>query len=152
MMLHDQTDQAGGKANVTQEEGRFLAEDSDELSKTTQQAKWIHLVSQHEDHPGQTLATREHAVIQHWAAERQAEPATVPGTEHGDHLGVLRFDFPGYGGQDLKRVSWEECSRPLTSGSCCFFTKSISGTEQLATSSIWIAQSGSTTKHVKSTE
>ena len=108
MMLHDQTDQAGGKANVTQEEGRFLAEDSDELSKTTQQAKWIHLVSQHEDHPGQTLATREHAVIQHWAAERQAEPATVPGTEHGDHLGVLRFDFPGYGGQDLKRVSWEE--------------------------------------------
>jgi hypothetical protein len=75
---------------------------------TTQQAKWIHVVSQHEDHPGQTLATREHAVIQHWAAERQAEPAAVPGTEHGDHLGVLQFDFPGYGGQDLKRVSWEE--------------------------------------------
>jgi hypothetical protein len=107
MTRHDQTGQAGGKANVTQE-GCFLAEHSDEFSKTTQQAKWIHLVSQHEGHPGQTLATREHAVIQHWAAERQAEPATVPGTEHGDHLGVLRFDFPGYGGQDLKRVSWEE--------------------------------------------
>ncbi len=36
----------------------------------------------------------------------------------------------------------------LTSGSWCFFTKSISGTEQLATSSIWIVQSGSMTKHV----
>ena len=108
MTRHDKTDQACAKTNVTQEEGRFLAEHSDELSKTTQQAKWIHVVSQHEDHPGQTLATREHAVIQHWAAERQAEPATVPGTEHGDHLGVLRFDFPRYGGQDLKRVSWEE--------------------------------------------
>lgn len=41
-------------------------------------------------------------------SDREATPATVPGTEHGDHLGVLRFDFPGYGGQDLAEVSWEE--------------------------------------------
>jgi hypothetical protein len=63
MTQHDKTDQTHGKANVAPEEGRFLAEHSDELSKTTQQAKWIHAVSQHEDHPGQTLATCEHAVI-----------------------------------------------------------------------------------------
>ncbi|MFI6739308.1 hypothetical protein ACIBI9_40835 [Nonomuraea sp. NPDC050451] len=44
-----------------------------------------------------------------WAEGRDATAATVEGTEHGDHLGVLRFDFPGYGGGDkLRHVSWEE--------------------------------------------
>ena len=57
---------------------------------------------------GETLTTRDHRKIQRWAEERKAQPATVPGSEHGDHLGVLRFDFPGYGGSDLKKVSWEE--------------------------------------------
>lgn len=61
-----------------------------------------------EEHPGQTLHTRKHDVIKAWAEERGAQPATVPGTEHGDHLGVLRFDFPGYGGDRLEHVSWEE--------------------------------------------
>jgi hypothetical protein len=61
-----------------------------------------------EEHPGQTLRTRDHDTIQAWAAARSAKPATVPGTEHGDHLGVLRFDFPGYGGQELAPVTWEE--------------------------------------------
>ncbi|WP_263008713.1 hypothetical protein [Nonomuraea phyllanthi] len=36
-------------------------------------------------------------MIRQWAGERDASPATVEGTEHGDHLGVLRLDFPGYG-------------------------------------------------------
>lgn len=57
---------------------------------------------------GQTLTTRDHGKIKEWAQERGAQPATVPGTEHGDHLGVLRLDFPGYGGKDLKKVSWEQ--------------------------------------------
>jgi hypothetical protein len=52
--------------------------------------------------------TRNHDVIRRWAEERGAQPATVPGTEHDGHLGVLRFDFPGYGGQDLRHVSWDE--------------------------------------------
>jgi hypothetical protein len=34
-------------------------------------------------------------------------PATVEGTEHGDHLGVLRFDFGG-DSERLRHVSWEE--------------------------------------------
>ena len=48
-------------------------------------------------------------MIQRWAQERDAVPATVEGTEHGDHLGVLRFDFPG-GSESgrLREVSWEE--------------------------------------------
>lgn len=48
-------------------------------------------------------------MIRQWAEERDASPATVEGTEHGEHLGVLRFDFPGYGGGGkLRHVSWEE--------------------------------------------
>jgi hypothetical protein len=54
------------------------------------------------------LRTQDHDTIRHWAQERKAVPATVPGTEHDDHLGVLRFDFPGYGGDDLEEVPWEE--------------------------------------------
>lgn len=57
---------------------------------------------------GETLTTRDHETIKRWAEERQAQPATVPGTEHNGHLGVLRFDFPGYGGEGLKKVSWDE--------------------------------------------
>jgi hypothetical protein len=38
-----------------------------------------------------------HEVIRRWAEERDAVPVTVPGTEHGHRLGVLRFEFPGYG-------------------------------------------------------
>lgn len=61
-----------------------------------------------EEYEGQTLRTRDHEKIKSWAEARGATPSTVPGTEHGDHLGVLRLDFPGYGGQDLSEVSWEE--------------------------------------------
>ena len=56
---------------------------------------------------GQSLTTRDHHKIQKWAEEREAVPATVPGTEHEDHLGVLQFDFPGYGGEGLAEVSWD---------------------------------------------
>ncbi|WP_214366090.1 hypothetical protein [Pseudonocardia sp. H11422] len=61
--------------------------------------------------PGETLVTTNHEVIRTWAEEREAQPATVPGTEHGDHLGVLTFDFPGYGGEKLRHVSWDEWFR-----------------------------------------
>jgi hypothetical protein len=101
--------------NATEEDKRFLAEHADELSKTTQRAKWIHSTGEHEDHKGQSLATREHAVIQAWAEdkERQGTPATVPGTEHGDRAGVPRFDFPGYGGRTLEHISWDEWFKPF---------------------------------------
>ncbi len=94
--------------NATPEEARFLKEHADELSRTTQRARWIHAPDEHEGHAGETLATRSHEVIQHWAEERKGAPATVPGTEHGDRLGVLRFNFPGYGGDKLQEVSWDE--------------------------------------------
>lgn len=46
------------------------------------------------DEPGQTLVTTNHEVIRRWAQARDAVPATVTGTEHGDTPEVLTFDFP----------------------------------------------------------
>ncbi|WP_202967217.1 hypothetical protein [Nitrospira moscoviensis] len=78
------------------------------MSKSLKYSKWIESPDEHEDRPGQSLATRSHEVIRQWAEGRQAVPATVEGTEHDDRPGVLRLNFPGYGGRDLKEVGWEE--------------------------------------------
>jgi hypothetical protein len=83
----------------------------DLLSRSTLRAKWIESPDDHADYPGQTLATRNHDVIRRWAQERGAEPATVPGTEHDGRPGVLTFDFPGYGGERLQHISWDEWFR-----------------------------------------
>lgn len=66
--------------------------------------KVVMATSDHEDRAGQTLVTRSHDVIRAWATARGAEPATVG---DGD-VRVLRFDFPGYGGDDLRHISWDE--------------------------------------------
>lgn len=91
-----------------QSDDQFLKQHHDELSRSAQHAHWVHSPDEHEEHPGQTLATRSHEVIQRWAEERQAQPSTVPGTNRGDREGVLRFNFPGYGGDRLEAISWEQ--------------------------------------------
>ncbi|HJT76356.1 MAG TPA: hypothetical protein VJ739_04065 [Gemmataceae bacterium] len=96
--------------NVTRDEARFLERHQDELSPTTLRAKWVHAADEHEDRPGQSLATRSHEVIQHWAEERGAAPATVPTQAAKAERGrprVLRFDFPGYGGRKLEAIDWD---------------------------------------------
>lgn len=81
----------------------------DEYTGERLHAKVINSVDEHEDRPGQTLVTRNHEVIKRWAEERDGKPATIEGTEHGDHLGVLRFNFPGYDESDrIQEVSWDE--------------------------------------------
>jgi hypothetical protein len=87
---------------------RKRAEGGTLLSRSTLRAKHIESPDEHEDYPGQTLVTRNHEVIRQWAEERGAVPATVPGTEHDGHPGVLTFDFPGYGGQQLEHITWDE--------------------------------------------
>ena len=58
---------------------------------------------------GRSLVTTDHEVIRRWAKSRRAVPSTIVGTQHGGHLGVLRFDFPGYSSSDrLVEVSWAE--------------------------------------------
>jgi hypothetical protein len=72
--------------------------------------KYSQEVTSTEDEPereGRSLATTHHQVIRQWAEERGGVPATVEGTGHGDHLGVLRIDFGGEN-SGLRRVSWEE--------------------------------------------
>jgi hypothetical protein len=79
-------------------------------SDSSKSLKYSQEVTSTEDEPereGRSLATTHHEVIRQWADERNGVPATVPGTEHGDHLGVLRIDFGG-GDANLQQVSWEE--------------------------------------------
>ena len=58
---------------------------------------------------GTTKRTTDHETIRKWAEERGATPSTVRGTA-GDTkgTGVLRMQFPGYGGERLQEISWEE--------------------------------------------
>jgi hypothetical protein len=68
--------------------------------------KRVESVDEHEDRPGQTLVTKSHEVIQRWAEKRGATPATA--TRRGGDPATLRFDFPGYGGGDLEKITWDE--------------------------------------------
>jgi len=97
--------------NISKEDQDYLKKYGERLSDSTQNAKWIGSQDDHEEHAGQSLVTRNYEVIKQWAEERGAKPATVPGTEHGRTLGVLRFNFPGFGGKDLQETSWEEWLR-----------------------------------------
>lgn len=97
--------------NISDEDKKYLEQYADKLSDSTQYVQWIGSPNEHEVHPGKSLATRNHEVIKKWAEERQATPSTIPGTEHASHLGVLRFNFPGFGGRELQEVSWDEWFR-----------------------------------------
>jgi len=101
----DETDQTGAATGPGPDGGhvRQGPEASDSL-------KYSQEVTSPEDEPerdGRSLATTSHDVIREWAEERDAVPATVDGTEHDGHLGVLRFDFGGDSDR-LRHVEWEE--------------------------------------------
>ncbi len=104
MAEHSKSSEATKTAVMNDE--RFLKQHRNKLSESTLRAKWMNSTSDREERPGQTLATRNHDVIKQWVAERKAQPATVPGTEHEGRPGVLRFDFPGYGGDNLEHIEW----------------------------------------------
>ncbi|MCA2213740.1 hypothetical protein [Jidongwangia harbinensis] len=79
--------------------------------KTSDSLKYAQEIRSTEDRPeraGRSLVTTDHEVIRRWASARKAVPATVAGTEHDGHLGVLRLDFPGYSGDRLTEVSWDD--------------------------------------------
>lgn len=52
--------------------------------------------------------TTDHEVIREWAESRGAQPARVKGTGRGGDVGIIRLDFPGYSGQKLEPITWEE--------------------------------------------
>lgn len=51
--------------------------------------------------------TTDHAVIRKWIEDREGRPARVRGTE-GEDGGIIRVDYPGYEGEALQTISWEE--------------------------------------------
>jgi hypothetical protein len=59
------------------------------------------------DRVGPTLTTRCRELIQRWAQDRSALPATVAGSEHDGHAGSLRFDF-GQEDDRLRHIGWDE--------------------------------------------
>lgn len=78
-------------------------------SKTLAYAQPISSTQDQPERPGRSLVTRNHDVIRRWAEARNAQPATIEGTERDGRLGVLTFDFPGWReGGGLKPVSWDE--------------------------------------------
>lgn len=78
-----------------------------ESSKSLKYSQEVTSPEEEPEREGRSLVTTHHEVIKEWAEERGGVPATVSGTEHDDHLGVLRFDF---GGDDdkLRHVGWDE--------------------------------------------
>ncbi|MFC4852764.1 Rho termination factor N-terminal domain-containing protein [Actinophytocola glycyrrhizae] len=95
-------------ATATQEGESGGVRTGPESSKSLKYSQEITSPDDDPERPGRSLVTTGHEVIRQWAEQRDAAPATVEGTEHDDHLGVLRFDFPGYGGEDLRHVEWDE--------------------------------------------
>ncbi|HEU4683539.1 MAG TPA: hypothetical protein VFS39_03450 [Nitrospira sp.] len=71
-------------------------------------SKWVDSPEDHEERNGQSLATRNHDVIRQWAGARRAVPTVAGNTKSSDGAGVLRMDFPGYGGKRLKKIDWDE--------------------------------------------
>jgi Rho termination factor, N-terminal domain len=79
----------------------------DQTSRSLQYSQEVTSLDDDPERAGRSLATTSHEVIRRWAEDRGGVPATVDGTEHGDHLGVLRFDFGGEN-ENLRQVSWDE--------------------------------------------
>ncbi|MEV4759142.1 hypothetical protein AB0J86_29150 [Micromonospora sp. NPDC049559] len=78
-------------------------------SRSLKYAQQINSPDERPERPGRSLVTRAHSVIQQWARDRQAKPATIEGTEKGDRPGVLTFNFPGWreGGR-LRQITWDQ--------------------------------------------
>lgn len=106
-------DGRGGKTGNDEEDDLGAGPDGgkirygDASSKSLKYSQEITSTEDEAEREGRSLATTHHEVIKQWAEERGGVPATVEGTEHGDHLGVLRIDFGGTD-DNLRRVSWEE--------------------------------------------
>lgn len=73
----------------------------------------------------QVVFTRDHEMIQRWAAQRQAEPATGEATISGpathnvnDGGAGIRFNFPGAG--VFRPISWEEWLTNFDVHQCAF--------------------------------
>lgn len=95
----------GGDVGAGPDDGKVRR--GPESSKSLKYSQEVTSPEEEPEREGRSLVTTHHEVIKQWAEERGGVPATVSGTEHDDHLGVLRFDFGGDDGK-LEHVSWDE--------------------------------------------
>ena len=59
------------------------------------------------DQTNKTLTDNEE--IRRWAEDRKAKPSCVKRTGDKEDVGLIRLDFPGYGGEEsLEEISWDE--------------------------------------------
>jgi hypothetical protein len=98
-------DEAGAPGDRGPDGGRLRT--GDQTSSSLKYSQEVTSLDEDPERPGRSLATTSHEVIRAWAEERGGVPATVEGTEHGDHLGVLRLDFGG-DSDSLRHVGWDE--------------------------------------------
>ena len=59
----------------------------------------------------ESKVTTNHEEIRRWVEERGGQPAKVKGTERAGESGggLLRIDYPGYGGEEsLEKITWEQ--------------------------------------------
>ncbi len=100
----------GGEFGAGPDGGRMRT--GPETSKSLKYSQEVTSPEEEPERPGRSLVTTHHELIRQWAEARNAVPATVDGTEHGDRAGVLRFDFGGDdGGGRLRHIGWDEWFR-----------------------------------------
>ena len=86
--------------------------------------------------------TTEHAEIRRWVEERHGQPATVrrPG-QRADEVGILRIDFPSYGGRDtLQVITWDQFFRKFEDKKLAFVFEERTASGQLSHFSKFISR------------
>lgn len=57
----------------------------------------------------ESRTTTDHETIRKWVEARGGKPSAVKSTERNGDVGLLRINFPGYGGEDsLEEISWDD--------------------------------------------
>lgn len=84
--------------------------DSDNAPKLPQRMpiKWVEKPNQHEDVPGQFLATRNHEVIRDWAEAIHAKPVVLRAGSRDDPMQTLRLQVSARRVSEYDHISWGE--------------------------------------------
>ncbi|WP_245716102.1 hypothetical protein [Micromonospora peucetia] len=81
-------------------------------SRSVRSSQLISSTADRPERPGRSLVTTNHDVIQRWARERGAKPATIAGTEREGRAGVLTFNLPGYRESSrVREITWDDWFR-----------------------------------------
>nr|WP_241825224.1 hypothetical protein [Micromonospora sp. CB01531] len=95
----------GGTATTPVRTGRSSA-------RSVRSSQQITSLQDRPERPGRSLVTANHEVIQRWARDRGAKPATIAGTEREGRPGVLTFNIPGYRESSrIREITWDDWFR-----------------------------------------